>query len=291
MQMAKKRLAAREKKLIRELLEEEELLLDEFIPAKQKIEKKPVTKKEEAELLSQLLGEAEKEYTDDDRQFVSNLLTRMPERKIEPREQEPTRNLDEELLHLHSTDDSHTQALAKALSSYPRVHRYQLIKLTLLLLAIMIVLAYIVTSTDLFELQHATGVVVQNSTLYVDRTVPKELHIEDILGNPANYEADQITATGYIKHILIEDRGAYRHRYYLVDDFGEELALSSVSDRSRALFPENGVSAGLYNITGKLREAAGDVELRVSFITSTTRPESMVSQPASDLLVGKWTKS
>lgn len=112
--MAKKEASKREKRIIKELLDQEELLLKADKP------KKPLKKKE---ILAHLMDEAKKDYTQSDEVAVNKLLSRAPKEKKPESEYSK---------HERAAEMHHKIELEKALEHYPRVHFMRIIKMAVL---------------------------------------------------------------------------------------------------------------------------------------------------------------
>jgi hypothetical protein len=112
--MAKKEVSKREKRILKELLEQEELLLKADKP------KKPLKSKE---ILSHLMDEAKKDYTQSDEAAVNKLLS------CAPKEKKPE---SEYAKHERASEMHHKIELEKALEHYPRVHFMRVIKMAVI---------------------------------------------------------------------------------------------------------------------------------------------------------------
>ena len=137
-----------DKKLVREMLEEEELLIDTPKGGKTPKLKKASPKKEE--IMRHLMKEAAKEYSDEDEKHVQQLLTRVPQA---PKE-EP-----EFVKQERASDLYHRLELMQALEDYPRVHRLRLLKVLIVTLILATVTLYILYRIGLFDSDGMTGLI------------------------------------------------------------------------------------------------------------------------------------
>jgi hypothetical protein len=117
--MGRKEASKTEKRILKELLEQEELLLKADRP-----KKKPLKNKE---ILAHLMDEAKKDYTQSDEATVNKLLSRTP------KEKKPE---SEYAKHERAAEMHHKIELEKALEHYPRVHFMRIIKMAVVVFVI-----------------------------------------------------------------------------------------------------------------------------------------------------------
>jgi len=283
--MSKKGMSKREKRLLRDLLEEEELLIDE-IAQKKTVQKKKRKKKKEEELITGLLGEAKKDYTEKDQKVVEALLTRMPVKSQNKRE---SSQQDEDLLRIgRGGDNKHKEALQHALDRYPTVHRMRIIRFLVLLILALLVFLFFAMRTGFLDIDEvpkmkntAVGDGVRtifiNKTIYENRThiIIENISLQPFIDDINNYDDIETSMVGYLVHRTERKKDLVFHKYYIVDDYGEGLLLTRVDDRYLQLFGDGRSTDKVYNVTGTLRYITGRLEFKVTTITTAEKPATI----------------
>lgn len=273
--MAKKRLSDSEKKILREMLEEEELILDKIVkPKKQK------KKKKDEELIKGLIGEAKKDYSDEDQKFVEGLLGKLPEKRPEKKVQKPIRT---DFMKIeHQSDKRHKQDLQKAFDNYPRIHRKRVIKVTLITLLLAIAATIYIIDSGFFHLERVAGprTVMVNKTVEYQEVVTEEVE-QDISNSEylsRKYNNKYIEVWGFLKHDTIDLNGADLHVYSVVDDEGEEIVLTQLDKLHKTFFNDYDTSPEIYEVGGIMSYIGTHGQLKVETIKKSERPTVSVEK-------------
>jgi len=267
--MAKKRgISDKEKQIIRDLLEEEELLLDEFIPNKKIRPKKTKPTKKEKELIVQLIGESKKKYSKQDQKAVEQLLTRMPEPKPPKKE---SQQLDEDLLQISRPGDSiHNNELDRVFDRYPRIHRARTIRLVILTICTGIIFAFLAINSGFFNMD---GNLV-NKTMIINKTVLekslKNFSFAVIIDDASRLNEQMISLSGRLRDDVSNDGHVIRHDFRIIDDYSTSIKLTRIGKEYLQYFERNKTTSGFFNVTCRFRSAP--MECRVDKIIQIQRP-------------------
>jgi hypothetical protein len=156
----------------------------------------------------------------------------------------------------------------------------------LLIAAVVVVAAMIVTSFMISyfppaEEQPDAGPRLVNRTKTVMVTVPVNISNEEYIDNIVNYEDQTITVTGFLQKGIKWGQGGGgmgTYTYSVLDDFDNEINLTDLTTREKSFFVEDGATAELYNVTGKVLLKYAGFDLSVSDIVPTTRPTTQVER-------------
>jgi hypothetical protein len=215
----------------------------------------------------------------DDEGEIKELLEQKVEQQFipglaKPRKAEPVTLEQHEIMPYRSKEDpSHAEELQNAFDNYPKVHRKRIFRISLIILIIGLALIFFLFKTDLIETGYnmtRDRITWVPSTQNITPPVVEEKISFSVLAGTTG----RVTVTGFLKYSVVKvpDVQVSMHIFSLVDDYGNEIRLSKLTNQQQQLFVLGQESTQLYEVTGTLSKSDGALEVKVDSLKPGSRP-------------------
>jgi hypothetical protein len=229
----------KEKALLKDILEEEELLLDNKSGKKSQRIVPPKT-----------IPPAPKNLLEE---RVQNVEKRPPKKRT---------LRESDILPYRSKDnDSHIEDLQNVFDNYPRVHRNRLIKISVLVVCVIAITLFVASQIDFEQVEN-----IEKANVIV---VPVR---EDVSYRSIHNMSGTTRILGFLKYSTVRMGSSTLHVFSAVDDFGSEITLTGIDNRDAMKFIPGNTTQQLYEIEGTMSVGRRGPELKVSSIKPGTRP-------------------
>ena len=100
---------------------------------------------------------------------------------------------------------------------------------------------------------------------------PVKTNFEEYIINHDKYVGKNVTLTGFLRHDIVGTESLGFHKYYIVDDFGNEINLSGIMTSHKKYFSEKAITTRLFEVNGKIERKYKGFELHINYIIPSQR--------------------
>lgn len=143
--------------------------------------------------------------------------------------------------------------------------------IVLLPLIIIVSLSYMTFSTETVPITE-TNMIYENIT--ENETINTKYSFENYLNDVYTAEGKNVKLNGFLSRYVRGDGTAGIYVEVLVDDYGDEIDLIDLSSGEKSLFPENGRTPTIYEVSGVFKRTYKTLELEVNSISNSDRDVS-----------------
>jgi len=105
-------------------------------------------------------------------------------------------------------------------------------------------------------------------------SVPANISFSEVMRDYERMSGDSVTLTGFLENRVQRSMGSGAmgiYTYLLVDDSGGEINLTGLTERQKTQFVREGMTPGLFNVTGVIKARFGSFDFEVTGIAQAQR--------------------